>query len=921
MPVLPTQQIRRAASSALVMSMLAAPVTTVAPPAPNMSWQPTYPTHQLHRPPCAINVGGMGSGLTAPPFAGGRALTVGNAGIRQNILSALPFSGNPLTTFGTDLTVTVDNTTDTLTAAAHGMVMGAGPFLLATTGTFPGNTDGVTPYYASVTGVNTFKLSTSATNAVNGTIVNITSNGTGTITLQRTRSTAPLYSTFVTVFARGDQGSSPNQATDSFGNTYTYVTGLPRSYDNFPNSSASVAIKISGRGGTPHTWSASIGNVGGNEDEVTIGGLEIFHAPILQSSSVVERADGSNATITSGTVTTTARALLVAIIFGNGNVGQDHTFTFLDGFMKVPQVCAEGDLNPSGYIQVEVATRLVDIKGTYSFRAQGTSSEGGQMVLLAFQAATSDLQPFDWLMPQAEIPVRVRRGQSGGLVEPPRVTAPTVTPLSWAPQFPNAMRRSPQQQSTGVTAPPIDPNAGPLTWKPNFPDRTSGRTRAIESGPIAPPTDTNAGPLTWIPNFPDRAPSRPRAIEGGVAAPPTDTNAAPLDWSPIFPDRTPARIRGPTGGEASPPSDTNAGPLSWAPSFPDRTPGRARVTAGTDLSLVAVVVTPVPPLSWAPDFPDSVARLRSTQGGGTVAPLIPIPVPSLAGWANAFPDILLRLRVSAAPGGASGEELPQPNAAAPPLSWSPRYPDAIARQRGAPVVGGPSALEAVIPNPPAPALSWASSFPDSARRARGALVAGGAFAPEMQPVPTTSWIPSFPDTASRARGPQIVGGNAAPEAVLPSIPSPPSWTAVYPDTARRANGAPIVGGLIAPEATLPNPPAPSLSWAPAFPAFAPRALQPVNVGGMTGPEATIPNPPAPPLSWTPGFPDFVPRPTQPINAGGMIGPVAPNLATPRTTPPGRAPAQLVGHVATRFVESRQDENEHLLGTVRRKRDV
>lgn len=561
--------------------------------------------------------------------------------------------------------------------------------------------------------------------------------------------------------------------------------------------------------------------------------------------------------------------------------------------------------------------------GTHAFTTPGNNSAGDADWLLVLEAPDAPM-PLSW---GPSFPDRTLRSSLtlaqvvSGVVEPV-APPPPATIAGWAPDFPDSTTRARQPVNVGGVAAPVAtlPDPIPLSWGPSFPDRIQLLAIRPHSGATAPPADTNAGPLTWAPNFPDRAPSRPRAVEGGIAAPPTDTNAAPLDWAPIFPDRAPGRPRITLGGAAEPPSDTNAGPLTWAPSFPDRIPGRARIVAGTDLVLVSVVA-PVSPLSWAPNFPDVVPRLRPAQEGGTVAPLVPILVPSMVGWTGTFPDILPRLRVGAAPGGASSEELPQPNATTPTLSWSPRYPDAITRQREAPIVGGLFAPEATIPNPPAPALSWTPGFPDSTRRARGALVVGGAFAPEMQPVPTTPWIPSFPDMASRARGAQIVGGNAAPEAVLPNVPPAPGWAAAYPDMARRTKGAPIIGGSTAPEATLPNPPAPPLSWAPAFPAFAPRALQPVNVGGMIGPEATVPNPPAPPLSWGPEFPDFVPRPSRPINTGGMIGPVAPNLVTPRTTPPGRAPAQLVGHVTTRFVESKQDEDAHLHGTVRRKRDV
>lgn len=469
--------------------------------------------------------------------------------------------------------------------------------------------------------------------------------------------------------------------------------------------------------------------------------------------------------------------------------------------------------------------------------------------------------------------------------------------------------------------------AMPLSWTPKFPDRAqrpSLTLAQVVSGivePTAPPP-----PITiadWSPNVPDNTGRIDRLIRrGGLYAPvATLPDPVPLSWLSVYPDRSPGWPRVTLSSEIEPPRDTNAEPLDWSPAFPDRTPGRVRVTPSTDLVLVSVV-TPVPLPSWTPDFPDVTQRPHPAPEGGAIAPLVPIPTPSISAWECTFPNVLLHLRGSAAPGGATSEELPRPNTAFPALSWSPHYPDTIARQRGILVIGGSFAPEVVISNPPAPALSWTPSYPDSILRVRSAFIISSAFAPEMQPVPTAPWIPSFPDTASRARTTQIVGGNAGPEAVQPNIPPAPSWATVYPDAVRRANNTLIIGGLTTPEATLPNPPAPSRSWAPAFPAFVPRAPQPVNVGGMTGPEATIPNPPAPPLSWTPEFPDFaLPYSSQLIGIGGMTGPVAPGLVTPKTMPPGRASEQLIGHVATRFVESRHDEDAHLYGTVRKKRDV
>lgn len=82
----------------------------------------------------------------------------------------------------------VDQVTDRLTAIDHGMNTGDGPFRIKASGTQPGGTTNSTNYYAIKVDNDRIKLATSATNAASGTAVNITSNGSGTITLEEVAS-------------------------------------------------------------------------------------------------------------------------------------------------------------------------------------------------------------------------------------------------------------------------------------------------------------------------------------------------------------------------------------------------------------------------------------------------------------------------------------------------------------------------------------------------------------------------------------------------------------------------------------------------------------------------------------------------------------------------------------------------------------
>lgn len=638
-----------------------------APVSP-LSWAPTYPDilnrarHPLH----------AAAGATSPPPMGGRGLTVGAAQMRQNILGGLAFS-TPLTTFGTDLTFTAAG--NTLTTGTHGMVVTAGPFFLTTTGTLPAGSDSVTPYYAIVPSSTTMQLALTPALAKTGTAVTLSNAGTGTHTLVRAVNTSPLYSTFLAIFARGTQANSPNQATDSLGNTYSYIASAPRPYDNFTTSSFSISISR-GKGGPAHTWSASIGNIGGGQDEVMIAGVEIFDATILQSSSVLEVADGSSATITSGAVTTTAKALLVAIIGGNGNVNQGHIFSTPAGYTRVIRACAEGDPDPAGYIQLEVFVRLVDIAGTYKYSTNGTvgaGPEGGMLWHLAFQQVPLDLQPFDWLYRQDEIPRRARRVLEDGETAPAKQPAPAAPLLSWAPTFPDMPARVARRQPAGETAPVL--NFAPAPWWPTAPDFIARAPTRIPAGETAPPVVV-APALAWTPTYPDLLPRIAwRAPAGETMALVVASAPVPAisSWAPIFPDAAPHVVVRLQGGEAAPVT----------------TPAPAAVPSIT---------------SWSPSFPHALARAIFRQTAGEVAPVAIVPppvVPPVNSWLPQPVMVPLRAR-STAWGGVVGPVLVIPQAPAPPL-WAPIYPDIIRRARPRLPGGEVAPFTASIP-PTAPAL-------------------------------------------------------------------------------------------------------------------------------------------------------------------------------------------------------------------------
>lgn len=85
---------------------------------------------------------------------------------------------------GADLSVSaVANASDALTITGHGLATGAGPFVIAATTTLPAGTTAGELYWVVVVDEDTVKLALSRDAAFAGDVVNLTSDGSGTITL------------------------------------------------------------------------------------------------------------------------------------------------------------------------------------------------------------------------------------------------------------------------------------------------------------------------------------------------------------------------------------------------------------------------------------------------------------------------------------------------------------------------------------------------------------------------------------------------------------------------------------------------------------------------------------------------------------------------------------------------------------------
>jgi hypothetical protein len=96
------------------------------------------------------------------------------------------FDGALLTSASLNLTFTGEADDDTLTATAHGLVTGQGPYHLTNSGGgLPGGLAALTSYWIIRTGADTFQLASSYANALAGTAIALSTDGTGTQTLVR----------------------------------------------------------------------------------------------------------------------------------------------------------------------------------------------------------------------------------------------------------------------------------------------------------------------------------------------------------------------------------------------------------------------------------------------------------------------------------------------------------------------------------------------------------------------------------------------------------------------------------------------------------------------------------------------------------------------------------------------------------------
>lgn len=173
--------------------------------------------------------------------------------------------------------------------------------------------------------------------------------------------------------------SNASAPEDSYGNHWKQLgNDVPfgNGYGDRFNVKAYVALDA--KGGPDHT--VRFAKNGNAEGEISVPFVEIRHAGALQDVSQNYAPTGLR--MTSGNVTTTGPATLIAVWWGDGGVKRmtavpNNGFAVIDSYLMLP--------DNSG-VQCAVAFKQVAAAGTYNVSWAGAPAQGAILWLLAFQS-------------------------------------------------------------------------------------------------------------------------------------------------------------------------------------------------------------------------------------------------------------------------------------------------------------------------------------------------------------------------------------------------------------------------------------------------------------------------------------------------------------------------------------------------------
>ena len=166
--------------------------------------------------------------------------------------------------------------------------------------------------------------------------------------------------------------------TDNKGNTWTAL-GAPVVYRGYNGQFDVKAYVVpSAHGGSGHRL--SIVKNGEPSGEITVPFIEIRQSGGLHA--IAQNYPASAALVTSGNVTTSGPATLVAVWWGDA-AGLQHSaipnngFSIIENFVSLP---------PNSAVQCVVAVRQVSAAGTYNVSWSQSPSEGAILWLLAYES-------------------------------------------------------------------------------------------------------------------------------------------------------------------------------------------------------------------------------------------------------------------------------------------------------------------------------------------------------------------------------------------------------------------------------------------------------------------------------------------------------------------------------------------------------
>lgn len=189
--------------------------------------------------------------------------------------------------------------------------------------------------------------------------------------------TQPSGSTIIVGVGRGDLTKFVSP-TDNYGNApYQLMDGV-RPYNHpYENSGTAVYVLTSATGGSDFQVTNAT-RAGAKEDEITLAAVEI-----VEGTRIADHAWNvvDSAPLTSGTVTTTRAATLVAFWWGSGFPGTPQSATPNNDFVLIDTNAYE----TGSFVQGAVAVKNVTAPDTYDVTWTATPAQGAQMWLIAVE--------------------------------------------------------------------------------------------------------------------------------------------------------------------------------------------------------------------------------------------------------------------------------------------------------------------------------------------------------------------------------------------------------------------------------------------------------------------------------------------------------------------------------------------------------